>query len=589
MEEVYDDIVGTYENAINYLEHLFDQAEDNLDYGYMRDNLKKQMDYYVKIQETAVEQLKYLAEKGYDIASDEAQKWVDVFYEAGQAIKEISRQIAADILDPFDDFIDLADKFDIWEYMDFTKVDYLRDKLTALNKLFEEGTITAKQYNEELKSLSYAIYDAQKELFQKQQDEIEKAAQETIKAYNEQIKLLNKQKDSINDYYDELIKGYNKEIEAWEKRKEEVSDYYDTLIDNLRDVEKANERINKQVDYYNERQKIITNLEQAQARSGVEWREKEIEYQQQLIDLDENWRRTLEEWSIEDQIAALESLKETTLKDIELSIQAIRDTITAAQEAKQAALDAIDAEIEGIQEMIETVEKETEEAVQAIEEQIKDMSRTIAESIKNGVEDGLVDSKEELDKALVDGTNALLNFIDSNGKAMEDGVKEASANSYALYTAEFLKPYSDSVTEIASGMKDALAVGATEGAKEALSAFMTGFIDPLKNEMANILKQSETAKANISSASYASPGGSGSSGTSSSASSSKKSTGSSFSMDNTGTKSTATPTIKDTFLGTNQWDKFKNPQNYIYITNYNSSVERAASRNADILQKILGY
>lgn len=570
MKDVYEEIVGTYENAISYLEHLYESAEERMDYSYMGENLKKQLDYQVKIQREAERELERLAQKGIDVNDDAAQAVIDRWYEAEKAIREISQKIAADILDPYDDFIDLADKFDIWEYMDFTKVDYLRDKLAAVNKLLQEGTITLKQYNEELKNISYAIFDAQKELYEKQKEDINNQLKETTDAYKAQTDALKNQKDEINDYYDQVIDGYNKEIEAWEKKKEEVSEYYDTLIENLRDVEKANERINRQVDYYNERQKIITNLEQAQARSGVEWREKEMEYQQQLLDLDEDWKRTLAEWDIEDRIAALEKLKETTIKDIELSIQKIRDMITAAEEAKETALKGIDEQIKAIEGLIEAAEKAAEEQVQVIEDKIKDLSKTIAEAIKNGTEDGLVNSREELDKALVDGTNAMLRFIDANEQSMTDSAKKTATDVFGIYKSEFITPMSNGIDEIAGKMKNALTSGIAEGAKEALSTLQSNLIEPLKKQMSSLMSQVSGAKSAVAS-----------SATSKGLTEYQKTE---FKK-GSGPVADSKPTIKFD----SQWDKFKsNPPTQIYINNYNNTLDMASRKTAQNLRDILG-
>lgn len=501
LQGVYEETVRSYNSALNLLEHQYETAEENMDYSYMGENLKKQLDYQVKIQREAERELERLAELGMDANDDAAQDVIDTWYEAEKAIREISQKIADDVLEPYDDFIDLADQFELWDYMDFTKVDYLRDKLEAVNKLLEDGTITLKEYNEQLKDVSYAIYEAQKELYEKEKESISERYDALVDAYKADQESLKNQKDQVNDYYDAVIDGYNKEIEAWEKRKEEVEDYYDGLIENLNEVQEANERINAQVDYYNERQKIITNLEQAQSRSGVEWREKEMEYQQQLMDLDEDWRRTQEEWSIEDQIEAIEKLKEIAIQDIELSIAKIRDTITAAEEAKQAALDSIDAQIESIEKMIEATEEAATQEIEAINNKIQEMSEFIANAIKDGTVDGLVDSKEEFNKALVDGTNAMLDYIDKGNLAITDSATQTANNVYGIYDADFMTPMNNSIIEIANNMSSAITTGASDGAKQALNVFQSSFIEPLKKEMASLMKQTQTAKETVSSTS----------------------------------------------------------------------------------------
>lgn len=494
---IYEETVAAHERAINYLEHQYDSAEQHLDYSFMGENLKKQLDYQVKIQREAERELERLAKLGMDANSEAAQDVIDTWYDAEKSIRDISQKIQESILQPYEDFIDLADKFDIWEYMDFTKVDYLRMELQEVNNMLANGTMSLKEYNAQLKQLSYAIYDAQKKLFDKQKADVEAAKDEVIKGYKSDIDSLKDQKEQIEDYYKTVIDGYNAEIDAWEDRKDKVNEYYDTLIDNLNDVQAANERINAQVDYYNERQKIITNLEQAQARSGVEWREKEMEYQQSLIDLDEEWNRTQKEWDIQDQIDMLNELKERALADIDLSIQAIRATIEAAEQAKQAAIDGIEAEIAGIEEAITATEQKAEEEIALIDEQFKMLSQTIAEAIKNGTADGVANTQAEIDKALVDGTNAMLSFIDSTSQTFTQTSQETANTVYGIYDTSFITPMYGEINNIASHMQTAMTEGASGAAQAALTQFRNSLITPLKNEMASILSQSEKAKQTI--------------------------------------------------------------------------------------------
>lgn len=490
---IYESTVSSYERAISYLEKEYDRAENNFDYSYMGENLKKQLDYQKKIMAEAEKELERLAKLGKDVNSEEAEDVVNKWYEALESVRDISQKMQSAILDPYTDFIDLADKFDIWDYMDFTKVDYLRMELQEINNMLADGTMSLKEYNAQLKQISYAIFEAQKEQFEKQKSNVEKAKDDVIKAYKADVDSLKNQKEQIQDYYETVTDGYNAEIKSWEKRKEEVSEYYETLIENLNEVQQANERINSQVDYYNNRQKIITNLEQAQARSGVEWREKEMEYQQSLIDLDEEWNRTQKSWDIQDQTEMLNKLKEQTLADIDLSIQAIRDTITAAEQAKTAAIEAIEAEIKGIEDAITATEQKAEEEIALIDEQIKALSQTIAEAIKAGTADGVVNSKAEIDQALVDGTNAMLSFIDSTSQTFTQTSQETANQVYGIYNAEFVQPMYSEIDGIAQFMQTTIPTSATSAGTAALGEFRKTLVNPLKNELASLIAQTEKA------------------------------------------------------------------------------------------------
>lgn len=557
---IYEATVEAHQNAISLLENQYNKAVERMDYSEMSTNLQKQLDYQKKIQEEAHKEAERLRQLGVDENDDAIQACIDAWWEADDAIQEINSRIEESILDTYDDFIDLADEFDLWDYMDFTKVDYLKAKLEDINKLLKEGTISLKEYNTLLRQWNVDMFNAQKELLQKQQTAVQNQADAVVKGYEADITALEKRKDDVESYYDSVINGYEAEIKVWEKRKDEIEDYYDTLIDNLNEVQEANDRINAQIDYYNSRQKIITNLEQAQARSGVAWREKEMEYQQQLIDLDEDWNRTQQEWSIEDQIDQLEKLKEQATADIDATIEKIQQSIEDAEVASKAAVDAIDAEIAGIQDTITAVEEQAELEIQALEDQITSLSQQFAEAIKAGMSDGLIDSREEFDKAVEDGRDFLLSTLDDSSAVMEQNAEETATGVMDVYKTSFITPFSIAIDGIAAEMKDSIPSGAKAAAGSALSIFETSFISPLKSSIANLM--SEVQKINISYS--AKPA----------------------SVSTTTTTSGRTSSYKNP-LATGNLRTTSGAPTTVYISNYNSTTETAASRTQNILQQIL--
>lgn len=562
LQGIYEATIEAHENALSLLENQYNKAMESMDYSAMSDNLQKQLSYQKKIQEEAHKEAERLRKLGVDENDEAIQSCIDAWWKADDAIQEINSRIEESILSTYDDFIDLADEFDLWDYMDFTKVDYLRAKLDDINKLLKEGTISLKEYNTLLRQWNVDMFNAQKELIQKQQDDVKEQSEKVIKSYEAEIKALEKRKDDVEAYYDGVIKGYEAEIDAWEKRKDEIEDYYDSLIDNLNEVQKANDRINAQIDYYNARQKIITNLEQAQARSGVAWREKEMEYQQQLIDLDEDWNRTQEDWKIEDQIDQLQKLKEQATADIDATIEKVQESIKAAEEASKATVDAIDQEIAGIQDTITAVEEQAELEIQALEDQITNLSQQFAEAIKAGMTDGLIDSKEEFDKAVEDGRDFLLSTLDENSGVMKQNAEETAEDVMFCYTHSFMSPFKSGIDEVAEHMKGSIQSGAKTSAEGALKAFETSFVSPLKSSIASLMN--EVQKINISyNAKAASVSGQQSGIT-------------------TSTSRNAVAARGTGNLRTSQ----KTPTT-VYISNYNSSSETAASKTSNILQQIL--
>lgn len=494
MDGIYDATIEAHENALSLLENQYNRLDRYTDYSSMTENLRKQYDIQRQIQEAAHNEAQRLRKMGVDENDEAIQACIKAWWGAEDAIQEINSKIEESILNTYDDFISMADKFDLWDYMDISKVDYLHEKLGAVNDMLQDGTISLKEYNAQLKEIGEALYEAQVEQFEKQKDDIEKEYEQLIKKHKQEIETLKEKKEVQQDYYDKIIEGYEKEIEAWEKKKEEIEDYYDNLIDNLQDVQKENERINKQVDYYNERQKIITNLEQAQARSGVAWREKEMEYQQQLIDLDEEWSRTQKQWNIEDQIAELQRLKESALGDIDKTIEKINQYITDTEEKSKTAIENIDNQIKGIETTIEGLEQDAENAIAAIDEDIKALSRDIAEAIKNGTADGLIDVSAEFDQATKNAIIALGGTVVEGKGLVDDGIKETAQQGVVTMNDMLFEPMKQSINDVANTLKQTIVSSAETAAKNSLSSFKQNLVQPLQSDLQNIMKETQTVQ-----------------------------------------------------------------------------------------------
>ena len=117
-----------------------------------------------------------------------------------------------------------------------------------------------------------------------------------------------------------------KELEA---QKEAVKDRYDAQIQALKDVQEENDRLQKQEEYYRNRQEALRDIEKAATRSGVEYREQEDEAREKLAELDREWQETVADWSIEDKIAELEALRDAEVAAIDAQIEALQDSVSS--------------------------------------------------------------------------------------------------------------------------------------------------------------------------------------------------------------------------------------------------------------------
>ena len=117
-----------------------------------------------------------------------------------------------------------------------------------------------------------------------------------------------------------------KELEA---QKQAIKDRYDAQIQALKDVQEENDRLQKQEEYYRNRQEALRDIEKAATRSGVEYREQEDEAREKLAELDREWQETVADWSIEDKIAELEALRDAEVAAIDAQIEALQDSVSS--------------------------------------------------------------------------------------------------------------------------------------------------------------------------------------------------------------------------------------------------------------------
>lgn len=127
------------------------------------------------------------------------------------------------------------------------------------------------------------------------------------------------------------IKAQKEQLEnqkkALQEQKELVKERYDAEIQALKDVQEEEDRLEKQREYYRNREEALQDIEKAATRSGVEYREKEEEARKKLQELDEDWADQLKDWDIEDQISKLEELRDAEVDAIEAQIDAIEKQI----------------------------------------------------------------------------------------------------------------------------------------------------------------------------------------------------------------------------------------------------------------------
>lgn len=243
IEDLYNAIfekeVDARKNTLNLLNNQYGALDNNRNRNGMAENLQRQLAEQTAIQEAAHKEAQRLRALGVDENDEAIQKCIDMWWDAYNDIQDINSKIADNVLSVYDDFIERADDFDLWNSFDFTRVDYLKRKLKETNRLYQEGILNLKEYNELLREVGVEIYNEQKdaleEIIERTMDLIRQETEDHIEALEDQIdafrKIIELKKESLRASKDE--DDYQAEVA---KRVKEIADKQAKLAQLERDT-----------------------------------------------------------------------------------------------------------------------------------------------------------------------------------------------------------------------------------------------------------------------------------------------------------------------------------------------------------------
>lgn len=231
IEDLYNTIfekeVDARKNTLNLLNNQYGALDNNRSRDAMTENLQRQLAEQKAIQAAANKEAQRLRALGVDENDEAIQKCIDMWWDAYNDIQDINSKIADNVLSVYDDFIERADDFDLWNSFDFTRVDYLKRKLKEINRLYQEGILNLKDYNALLREVGVEIYkeqkDALEEIIERTMDLIRQETEDHIEALEDQIsafrKIIELKKESLKANYDE--DNYQREVA---KRVKEIAE-----------------------------------------------------------------------------------------------------------------------------------------------------------------------------------------------------------------------------------------------------------------------------------------------------------------------------------------------------------------------------
>lgn len=225
------------------------------------------------------------------------------------------------------------------------EIDNLIDKLNDLRRQREEAAVSltsdkAIQDNQMLLNQIYALIsglqdgtitiDEATKAFEGFDDVVSqiKIDESTYK------KLVDEQETLAKDQLDLQDMVLERQKERLEAEKEAVEERYDYEEERAEELSETIQDIQDTWDYLQNRQSLIKEIKQASVRSGVEYREAEMEAKESLAQLDIDRFFTLVQDSLDGVSADINESRERQLKPVEDKIQSVDDKLNDLSDIK---------------------------------------------------------------------------------------------------------------------------------------------------------------------------------------------------------------------------------------------------------------
>ena len=314
--EIYEGEQKVRENTLKLLDNQYNVLKGNRARDSIGINLEEQLEQQLAIQEAAYREAQRLRALGVNENDDAVQSCIDTWWDAYDSIQNINGKIVDNVLGTYDEFIEYADDFDMWSDFDFTKVDYLKTKLSALNKLWEQGVLTLEEYNKLLKEIGVDIYNEQKD-----------ALVEIIELTMNLIKRETEDKmDALKAQMDAFKKIINLKKESLATSKEEES--YQREVAN---------RVKKIAE-------IQSKLAQLDRDTSASAQAEKIKLAKELADLQEELADYQADYAYNAQVDALDKEVDVYEDSKNAEIDILKDTIKNSESLYNAAIARIDSD-----------------------------------------------------------------------------------------------------------------------------------------------------------------------------------------------------------------------------------------------------
>ena len=321
------------------------------------------------------------ANKLYQQMVDKAQELLSDAYAEGMTIDDewvqdlISKvntykKALADLrIEEYDKLIEYNDKFDVWNNVDYTKLDKLKEKLAAINEQYITGLRSYQDWYDAFVATSNDIYDIQRDALETVLDEMLAAIK---KGYEDEIEMI----ESVAD----------EKIESLENEKDIYSELIalkKKLLEDTRDEANYEKEVEKRVKSIAKLQERISQLALDNSREATAER---LKLEEQLAQEQEELAKFQSDAATDAALEALDAQGEAFEKAQDDKIKEVEDT---AEKEVEILKDQLDNEVALRKQALAQIDRDYEVMMQDIVGYFRELGYEIDESLIDKLREGL--------------------------------------------------------------------------------------------------------------------------------------------------------------------------------------------------------
>ena len=352
----------TFEKLKEQLEDWFSDMEFKVEILFNAGDIDGTTKLYQQMIDKAREALNNAYSMGLTMDDDWVQTLIGKVNEYKKALADLR-------IEEYDKLLEYNDQFDVWNEVDYSKLDTLKRKLSEINKLYEEGLVTYREYYDLYMDTAGDVYDIQREALDTLLEEVENAlkqqAEDEIDRIEDVAEAQTEALEDQRDLYGELIDRKKKLLED----AKDEADYEEKVAELVKEIAKLEERISQlRLDDSRE-----AAAERAELEEELYLKSKELaDYQS-----DYSTDKTLE--SLDEQLSAKE-------KEIDDEIDAIED---AADKQTQIIKDQIGNEVALRQQAIALINRDYQNMMNDVRGYFESLGYVIDDSLLEPLRQGL--------------------------------------------------------------------------------------------------------------------------------------------------------------------------------------------------------